>query len=65
MRLITILAFSLMIAGCAGVSICGERQYTFEVPSTIPFVSGEFTIRRSSDHVDCHRDPEERELPDG
>jgi len=50
----------LFIPGCGSVVLCGERTYEFEVPSTIPFVSGAFKIKRSSDHVDCARDPEDR-----
>ena len=54
-----------LVTSCSSVPLCGDREFTFEVPSTIPFVSGAFTIKRSSDHVDCERDPEERALPNG
>ena len=57
------LSFVLLLASCSSVPLCGDREFEFEVPSTIPFVSGSFIIRRSSDHVDCQRDPEERALP--
>jgi len=50
------------ITGCAGVAPCADREYSLEVPSTIPFISGAFKIKRSSDHVDCARDPAEREI---
>jgi hypothetical protein len=60
-----IFALAFFLSSCSSVPLCGEREYTFEVPSTIPFVSGAFTIKRSSDHVDCSRDPEERALPNG
>ena len=52
-----------LLSGCAGMpTICGERTYEFQVPSTIPFVSGSFIVKRSSDHVDCERDPGERKI---
>lgn len=55
----------LLLPGCAGMpTICGERTYEFQVPSTIPFVSGSFIVKRSSDHVDCEREPGEREIDD-
>jgi hypothetical protein len=54
---------ALLLTSCSSVPLCGDREFEFEVPSTIPFVSGSFIIRRSSDHVDCQRDPEERALP--
>ena len=50
----------LFISGCSSITVCGERTYEFEVPSTVPFLNGSFKIKRSSDHVDCERDPEER-----
>ena len=50
------------ITGCAGVAPCANREYSLEVPSTIPFISGAFKIKRSSDHVDCARDPAEQEI---
>tara|TARA_R110000796_G_scaffold73679_1_gene165569 strand:+ start:347 stop:541 length:195 start_codon:yes stop_codon:yes gene_type:complete len=50
----------VMLSGCSSIQICGERTYELEVPSTIPFISGAFKIKRSSDHVDCQRDPEDR-----
>ena len=50
----------IALPGCSSIAICGERTYEFEVPSTIPFVSGSFKIKRSSDHVDCSLDPVER-----
>ena len=50
----------VMLTGCSSIQICGERTYELEVPSTIPFISGAFKIKRSSDHVDCQRDPEDR-----
>jgi len=55
-----VVALLLLLQGCGSVVLCGERTYEFEVPSTIPFVSGAFKIKRSSDHVDCQRDPENR-----
>lgn len=55
----------LFISGCSSIQVCGTREYTFEVPSTVPFLNGAFKIRRSSDHVDCERDPEERGVMDG
>ena len=54
----------VMLSGCSSIQICGERTYEFEVPSTIPFISGAFKIKRSSDHVDCERDPDERNIQD-
>ena len=65
MRFLTLVFLSTLLTGCGSVAICGERVYEFEVPSTIPFVSGRFKIKRSSDHVDCSRDPEDRGLSDG
>ena len=50
----------VMLSGCSSIQICGERTYEFEVPSTIPFISGAFKIKRSSDHVDCQRDHDDR-----
>ena len=50
----------VMLSSCSSIQICGERPDEFEVPSTIPFISGAFKIKRSSDHVDCQRDPEDR-----
>ena len=50
----------VMLTGCSSIQICGERTYELEVPSTIPFISGAFKIKRSSDHVDCQRDPDDR-----
>ena len=55
----------LTLTGCSSLSVCGEREYSFEVPSTIPFLNGEFKIKRSSDHVDCSRPPEERAIDNG
>jgi len=59
---ILVVALLLLLQGCGSVVLCGERPYEFEVPSTIPFVSGAFKIKRSSDHVDCARDPEDRSV---
>ena len=50
----------LFISGCSSLQECGTREYGFEVPNTVPFLNGAFKIKRSSDHVDCERDPEER-----
>ena len=63
MRLLILLAI-LALPGCGAIAICGERTYEFEVPSTVPFVSGAFRIKRSSDHIDCEREPGEREIDD-
>ena len=61
---ILILTTVLALPGCGSIALCGEREYTFEVPSTIPFVSGSFKIKRSSDHVDCDLPPSERAAND-
>ena len=61
---ILILLTVLVLPGCGSIAICGERTYEFEVPSTIPFVSGAFKIKRSSDHVDCDLPPNERATDD-
>ena len=62
MKYLILLSFCLVATGCSSIQMCGERTYEFEVPSTIPFVSGNFKIKRSSDHVDCERDPEDRAI---
>jgi|TARA_R110000796_G_scaffold33053_1_gene86043 hypothetical protein len=54
----------LFISGCSSISVCGTREYSFEVPNTVPFLNGAFKIKRSSDHVDCERDPDERNIQD-
>jgi hypothetical protein len=54
----------LFISGCSSLQVCGTREYSFEVPNTVPFLNGAFKIKRSSDHVDCERDPEERVIND-
>ena len=54
----------LSISGCSSLQVCGTREYSFEVPNTVPFLNGAFKIKRSSDHVDCERDPEERAIND-
>ena len=59
-----LLLIVLALPGCGSIALCGEREYTFEVPSTIPFVSGAFKIKRSSDHVDCDLPPSERAAND-
>ena len=61
---VLIIASLLLIQGCGSIVLCGERTYEFEVPSTVPFLNGAFKIKRSSDHVDCERDPEERGVMD-
>ncbi len=55
----------LVISGCSSIQTCVTREYSFEVPNTIPFLNGAFKIKRSSDHVDCERDPEDRDIKDG
>ena len=57
-----LLLLIFVLPGCAGVAPCADREYSIEVPSTIPFISGAFKIKRSSDHVDCAREPSEREI---
>ena len=57
-----LLLLIFVLPGCAGVAPCADREYSLEVPSTIPFISGAFKIKRSSDHVDCAREPSEREI---
>jgi len=52
------------LSGCSSIQTCGTREYSFEVPNTVPFLNGAFKIKRSSDHVDCERDPEERAIQD-
>jgi len=59
MKYLLLVSF-LTLTGCSSLSVCGEKQYSFEIPSTIPFLNGEFKVKRSSDHVDCNRPPEER-----
>ena len=59
---ISIIALVFLLQGCGSLVLCSEREYSFEVPSTIPFLNGEFKIKRSSDHVDCKRPPKEREI---
>ena len=59
---ILIIALVFLLQSCGSVSPCSVRTYEVEVPSTIPFVSGSFKIKRSSDHVDCERPPGEREV---
>ena len=63
-QLLLVVLSVLLLPGCGSIVLCGERTYEFEVPSTIPFVSGAFKIKRSSDHVDCERPPGEREVKD-
>ena len=57
-----LLLLIFVLPGCAGVAPCADREYSLEVPSTIPFISGAFKIKRSSDHVDCAREPSERAI---
>jgi len=57
-----LLLLIFVLPGCAGVAPCADREYSIEVPSTIPFLNGEFKIKRSSDHVDCAREPSERAI---
>ena len=57
-----LLPFVLLLSSCSAVPLCGEREYSVTLPSGIPFVDGAFTITKSSDHVDCERDPDERNL---
>ena len=52
----------LLLTGClAAPPLCGERTYHLEIPGVPLF--GELKYVKSNDHVDCERDPEERELP--
>jgi len=57
---VLIIATLLLLQGCESIVLCGERTFEFEVPTTVPFFNGAFKIKRSSDHVDCERDPDER-----
>ena len=57
-----LLLLIFVLPGCAGVAPCADREYSIEVPSPIPFLNGEFKIKRSSDHVDCAREPSERAI---
>ena len=52
----------LLLLTIFAITGCADREYSIEVPSTIPFISGAFKIKRSSDHVDCAREPSEREI---
>ncbi len=61
---VLIIASLLLLQGCGSIVLCGERTYEFEVPRTVPFLNGAFKIKRSSDHVDCERDPDERGMMD-
>ena len=47
------------------MSPCTEKEYSFILPSGIPFVDGSFTYRKTNTHVDCELDPDERSLPNG
>jgi hypothetical protein len=55
----------LLVGGCSSVSPCTEKEYSFILPSGIPFVDGSFTYRKTNTHVDCELDPDERSLPNG
>ena len=32
----------LTLSGCSSIQTCGTREYSFEVPNTIPFLNGAF-----------------------
>lgn len=57
---IAVLIFAL--SGCSSVKTCGSKSYVVTLPSGIPFVDGDFTFQRISDHVDCSLDPAERQI---
>ena len=57
---VLIIASLLLLQGCGSIVLCAESTNEFQVPSTVPFLNGAFKIKRSSDHVDCERDPDER-----
>jgi len=59
---ILLLLFVLFLSSCSSVPLCGEREYSITLPSGIPFVDGAFKLKTSNDHVDCERDPDERNL---
>lgn len=53
----------LFVSGCVSTPpICGERTYHLEIPGVPLF--GELKYVKANNHVDCDRDPAERELPD-
>ena len=64
MRTIAFLAITFLTS-CSAVPLCGEREYSIELPSGIPFVDGAFTLKKVNDHVDCKLDPEERGTVNG
>ncbi len=52
------------VAGCSSVSTCATKSVSVTLPASIPLLgTAPFVFERSNTHVDCERDPEERELP--
>jgi len=51
----------LVMSGCSSIPTCGTKSIKLQLPSAVPFMGNEpFVIERSNDHVDCKRDPDER-----
>ena len=53
----------IFLSACSSIPTCGTKSIKIQAPSSLPFVgSAPFVIERSNDHVDCERDPSERDV---
>ena len=58
-----IVVVAIMLPGCSSVKPCSTQSLKFQVPSGVPFMgNAPFVIERSNQHVDCERDPNERQI---
>lgn len=63
MKVIALLML-VSVAGCSSVPTCATKSVSVKMPASIPLLgTAPFVFERSNTHVDCERDPEERELP--
>ena len=58
-----IVVVTILLSGCGTVPPCETKSIKLQAPSGIPFVgNAPFVIERSNMHVDCARDPDDRNI---